>query len=561
MASIMARTPYLNPWLADRTHPLSTGHLSMDPDRHYLFPACRRLSCPTLPPDITHDTRVDGSCNASYSHGARSRSHGQALSQELDKGYGRARPRQNATAQYHARLLKNYEDLSRSQYELFDLAMNAAAIAVRNHSSRTGSTAVARSDDFATEDVRSLQAAQSRSQLNLDALKATIDGIAHRNPGEGFLSTQPPLPAPEPDRYARHAASNRSSENLEHDQDDTDTDDIPTPLQTYYDTAGWIGILRERLQNLEFEHYHDLGGQKADLPKFKSVAAESAQDFEVERESILQQLLDAKKKAAVYLDICLSRDIDVPHRVPASFVSESDSRLSDSFSELDQSELQEKFEENEQVRITQRHLAETEIDYCPERLSLGKLIESATPEPSTGKDIEQEHRQDEQDPRSAKAQCRTAVKTVREAFSRTELPAEQENLGSRPSAERPPSQRSTSDRSQTSETRQPIQKMSYAQSQHVSSPSDPHGRFERLQHRVDAWMQSAGGYDPKMAHCNINDRLLKTTMDEEGDGDSGEISRNLAEASTSSPIDRATRPQQGSAIECPVCGSAVQIPG
>lgn len=107
-------------------------------------------------------------------------------------------------------------------------------------------------------------------------------------------------------------------------QDETDDEpEIPALLQAFYDAAGWIGVLRERLEDLQCEHYERLE-KKRKRPNITSLnETRSDRQFKDQETDMQQQLRAAKEKTRSLLEECNNQGIDVPYSAPLSSNSHS----------------------------------------------------------------------------------------------------------------------------------------------------------------------------------------------------------------------------------------------
>lgn len=558
----MAKTSCSNPWLQHRAHPLSDGHLPTDARRQD-SPACRRLSCPTLAPEFGDDTHVGVSCTAPRDPHMQWRSYRPISTFKADGDATKTCLHPDVLASFRAGLLDQHEQLSRSQDAIFALAMTLIRPTARDHWSHTA--AFGASDGALNEikpsngALQSLHFAQSQAQLALDTLKAMINELGHLDAQVGITAEHSGAPAQESDQLPCYSASSQGIDGSRHEQD-TDTDYIPTPLQTYYDTAGWISILRERLETLQYEHFQRLGEQKTDLPEFRMIAGESAEQHEAEEDNVRRELLRAKEKAAVYLDICIRRDIAVPHRVPASDASEPDSRMSLLISGFDRPDFEANCEGSEEAKITQERLVKTEHEDRTVHLGCERLTKSEMLELPPDEDFQRQRQQHAEPFQAAHERHDATSEETREASRRNGLHAERRSYEAQSSPGSSPPQKSLSDRSRSSWIRQPAETMPSAQFRQTRLPFASCDRRQRLQQRVDAWVRSAG-FDPKMELADANDSFLVHPAHDEDNDAPGRTTNELSAADISSPSQQDRTPEQESAVECPVCGSAIRIPG
>lgn len=103
---------------------------------------------------------------------------------------------------------------------------------------------------------------------------------------------------------------------------------IAPELQEYYKAAGWVGIWKERIEDLRFQHATTIGQKAGYLLTNEAAFNDSAQMFYDEEAGMLRELDTAKENARICLQRCQSNGVLVPHQLSPSTVTSSGRSMS-----------------------------------------------------------------------------------------------------------------------------------------------------------------------------------------------------------------------------------------
>ena len=97
----------------------------------------------------------------------------------------------------------------------------------------------------------------------------------------------------------------------------------PQPLQNYYDAVGWVGVLRDRLEELELERQETRVIRRPPsgpdgLPRLQQTESES--HFRDEQGDLLRQIEEVQRQADMFEQQCNELGIEIKVKAPSSIV-------------------------------------------------------------------------------------------------------------------------------------------------------------------------------------------------------------------------------------------------
>lgn len=102
---------------------------------------------------------------------------------------------------------------------------------------------------------------------------------------------------------------------------------IPVLLQDYYDAAGWVGVLQERLVDLQYDHYEALERKHLEATLSSLHETQSEREFSEAENNLRKELREARHMAVSLLQQCRDLNIDIIHSPrPSIFHSSHASR-------------------------------------------------------------------------------------------------------------------------------------------------------------------------------------------------------------------------------------------
>ena len=95
---------------------------------------------------------------------------------------------------------------------------------------------------------------------------------------------------------------------------------IHPTLQEYYTAAGWAGVLKERLVDLQYDHYEGLEKKRLDPTLSTLMESQSDVDFRQAEIEMKEELNEAERRAELLLQRCKDQGLSVQERPPSSIL-------------------------------------------------------------------------------------------------------------------------------------------------------------------------------------------------------------------------------------------------
>lgn len=98
---------------------------------------------------------------------------------------------------------------------------------------------------------------------------------------------------------------------------------VPPLLQKYYDAAGWVGVLRERLGDLRYDQYQAREARRRETIYPTLVETESEKGRQDAETTLQQQLHEARRKLGDAEQACIDSNINIEYRARRSIAESS----------------------------------------------------------------------------------------------------------------------------------------------------------------------------------------------------------------------------------------------